>query len=173
MADKLTSNKQLWSIKPYRSSVTCSCDFMWHIEHMVTYCDGFMPVKSFIHLNQCYCEVTGQIHYISTCKQPVSTELGKVVTYHDWFSALKSNNSWITWPLSFHLITRAKFYTLATKLGRAVTCGRGSTGKLHSCHWLIASFFFGLVICVTKILSFILQRSLPPEWFFFVINSGN
>ena len=173
MADKLTSNKQLWSIKPYGSSVTCSCDFMWHTEYMVTYCDGFMPVKSFIHLNQCYCEVTGQIHYISTCKKPVSTELGKVVTYHDWFSALKSNNSWITWPLSFHLITRAKFYTLATKLGRAVTCGRGSTGKLHSCHWLIASFFFWAGNLCNENPKFYLAKKPATGMIFFVINSGN
>ena len=74
---------------------------------------------------------------------PASTELDQVVTYHDWFSALKSNNSWITWPLSFHLITRAKVYTLATKLAGVVICARGSTGKLQSCHRLIASLFSG------------------------------
>ena len=75
---------------------------------------------------------TNLIHYISTCRRPTNTKLGKVLTYNDRLSFLKPHEFLITWPISGHLIIWKNYIYAITKLmvnkiGRVLTYGRKFT----------------------------------------------
>ena len=56
---------------------------------VVTYCKELPPINSNDSSMRWFCEVTWQIKYISTCKRPMETKLGEILTY--WKRSLEVN----------------------------------------------------------------------------------
>ena len=66
------------------------------------------------------------MHYISTCRRPMNTKLGRVLTYFERLPSLKPNDSFLTWTTWGYLTVWKKSISTFTKLtttkrGRVVT----------------------------------------------------
>ena len=59
--------------------------------------------------------VTNNIHYISTCRRPSDTKLGKVLTNCDRLPHLKSCDFLITWPTQGHATFWKKYISTFTR----------------------------------------------------------
>ena len=68
---------------------------------------------------------TNWICYISTCRRPLNTKLGKSLTYNERLPSLKSHDPLITWRTWGH-VTFSKIY-ISTTLSQKLTYGQGLT----------------------------------------------
>ena len=97
--------------------------------------------------------VTNQVSYISTCIWPMSTKLGKLVSYLERFLPLKSSGPLITWPMWGHAKNWTNcFFTftrlMTTKPGKVLTSGKKitmvySTLKVWEEDFFRKEFFMG------------------------------
>ena len=73
--------------------------------------------------------VTNQIRNIFSCRKPMDTKQGKVLTYSKRFPPLMPHDHLITWPIWSHLTIRRIYVStitrlMASKLGRMQAYGK-------------------------------------------------
>ena len=134
---RVVYRKGLRLIKLHDPLITLVCDIMWLIKIPLVQCLKTQNLASWwlkmrcLHLSRHMTIQTSSLvrsrnklnTCISTSIWPISTKLGKVVTYHDRFLPLNFITLWS--PDQFVFSDNLKnLYILATKLGRKVASGR-------------------------------------------------
>ena len=95
------------------------------IYKMVTYLDGFVPIKLHCPLITWFCKITWQIKIFTTTVS-MSTKLGRMLTYLDGLLPIKSRDLLITcfceitWQSKIIIISTTTV-SMATKRGRLVS----------------------------------------------------
>ena len=80
--------------------------------------------------------------YISTCRRPLDTNLGRVLTYHERLPPLNSNDPLITWPTWGYVTIRKTCVSTFRRLwplnlAKCWLWAEGAAGKHLSHHWLL------------------------------------